>query len=260
MARPDRIWPRSVYTVRPGGCSAQPPHPRFWPSSVTRSINIPNQITLLRLGLAVVFCISLALFSADRFPENRWQLAVSFWIFLIAVLTDVLDGYLARAWRQVTTFGRIVDPFVDKVLICTAFLYFASGSFAPLTGVRAWMAVLILARELLVSALRAQAESAGRDFSATLAGKMKMFVQSFTACAVLGTLAFPVFAWLQPLAYVCVWISVLVTVLSMIGYVRKSRDFLFSAEALGGSGPPRSVHSDSPPASSAEKPSTGTAS
>ncbi|MCP5109642.1 MAG: CDP-diacylglycerol--glycerol-3-phosphate 3-phosphatidyltransferase, partial [bacterium] len=78
-------------------------------------INIPNQITLSRLVLAVVFFAVLSFFNPEKLDEQRWVLVVSFWVFVTAAVTDFFDGLLARMMKQVTSFGRIVDPVVDKV-------------------------------------------------------------------------------------------------------------------------------------------------
>jgi CDP-diacylglycerol--glycerol-3-phosphate 3-phosphatidyltransferase len=205
-------------------------------------VNLPNQITLARLGLAVVFFALLSTYSAARFESNRWLLTLCFWIFLIAALGDILDGLLARALRQVTSLGRILDPVVDKIMVCGAFVFFASGAFVDpvsqtnITGVAPWMVVVILLRELLVSALRSFSEAGGQAFPATWVGKLKMFVQSATVCVILGQLAWlgPGWSWLR---IVCVWLTVVVSAASVVAYVRRAAPLLFSAEALGGAAP-----------------------
>ena len=216
--------------------------------AVKMRINIPNQITLGRLVLAVVFFALLSWFRADKLSDSdgaggqRLILQVCFWVFLVAALADYLDGFLARMLKQVTSFGRIVDPVVDKVMICGAFAYFGGPIFwdgtehANISGVRPWMVVLILVRELLVSAIRSHSESQGRDFAATWVGKVKMVVQSTTVCVILGVLGFnlPNF---DPLRIACVWLTVIITALSIVSYVRRAHAFLLSSEALGGSQP-----------------------
>lgn len=211
-------------------------------------INVPNQITLGRLVLAVVFFAVLLLFSADELSNaegaggQRLILQVCFWVFLIAALADYLDGFLARLLKQVTSFGRIVDPVVDKVMICGAFAYFGSPIFwdgaanRNISGVEPWMVVLILVRELLVSAIRSHSESQGRDFAANWVGKVKMVIQSTTVCVILGVLGFDL-PNLDPLRSACVWLTIIFTALSIISYVRRAQEFLFSSEALGGSQP-----------------------
>ncbi|HRX87596.1 MAG TPA: CDP-alcohol phosphatidyltransferase family protein, partial [Phycisphaerae bacterium] len=110
-------------------------------------INLPNQITLARLVLAVVFFVLLARF--DIRQPNMLLLDVCTVLFIVAALTDWLDGYLARKHNQVTAMGRVLDPFVDKVLVCGTFVFLAGASFRNIdgyqvTGLQPWMAVLIL--------------------------------------------------------------------------------------------------------------------
>jgi len=201
-------------------------------------INLPNQITLARLGLAIVFVALLSCFDAGQLDHQRWLLNVCFWVFLVAALTDVLDGLLARMMRSVTSFGRIADPVVDKVMVCGAFVLFASHHFwdgtQNITGVQPWMVVVILARELLVSAVRSHAEAQGQAFGASWAGKLKMFIQSVTVCIVLAQLAWAIEA-AAPVRIVFVWLTVIVTALSAFTYVHSAHAFLLSSTALGGS-------------------------
>lgn len=200
-------------------------------------ITIPNQITIGRLVLAIVFFALLTQYTVRREPAGHWLLATCFWIFLAAAISDVVDGWLARSWGQVTPFGRIVDPVVDKVLVCGAFIFFAGASFfdpvqqVNVTGVAPWMAVLILLRELLVSAVRSFLEAQGSEFAANWVGKVKMFVQSATACVVLGVLAwYPVtLAWLRE---ACVWATVVVTAISILAYAHRARAVLLSERAM----------------------------
>lgn len=206
-------------------------------------INIPNQITLGRLLLTIVFFALLTRYNAAR-PETAWVLPWAFWLYLVAALTDLLDGYLARSWGQVTAFGRVVDPVVDKIMVCGAFIFFASAHFVSADGknvsqVEAWMAVLILFRELLVSAIRSFSESQGGDFAANWVGKIKSFVQFTTVCVILGVLAWygKTPAWLT-IAWICIWATVLVTAASIIAYMQRARAFVLSAEALGGPSKP----------------------
>ncbi len=205
-------------------------------------VNIPNQITLGRLLLALVFFGLLSFYSPGN-EGRHWLLPVCFWIFLVAVISDIIDGWLARTWKQVTSFGRICDPVVDKVIVCGAFVFFASGVFYDaethknVSGVQPWMVVLILVRELLVSAIRSFSEAHGESFAANWVGKAKMFVQSTCVCIILGVLAWyeDALAWLRIL---CVWLTVIVTGLSIIAYVSRAHAFVLSATALGSTAEP----------------------
>lgn len=211
-------------------------------------INLPNQITLGRLGLAIVFFILLSWFNPQKLDEQRWLLQVCFWIFLVAALADVLDGLVARMMDSVTSFGRILDPAVDKILVCGAFLLFASRHFwdpsrgESLTAVQPWMVIVIIARELLVSGVRSHAESSGQEFGASWVGKLKMFLQSATVCAILAHLAWKLDS-LEPVRTACIWVTVIVTALSAVAYVHRARAFLLTQTALAGTAhesPPRS--------------------
>lgn len=202
-------------------------------------INLPNQLTLARLVLAIVFFALLSCFDARQLEQQRWLLQVCFWLFLAAAVTDFLDGLLARMMGSVTSFGRVLDPVVDKVMVCGAFVLFAGHNFwgAPgnITGVAPWMAVVILSRELLVSAVRSDSEARGEEFGAIWIGKLKMFIQVVTVCVVLGQLAWNL-GWLEPLRIVCVWVAVIVTAASALSYVHRARAFLLTKSALAGGG------------------------
>ncbi len=201
---------------------------------------IPNALTILRLILAGVFfaLLELGLRGVDPWnePDDRrtWVLLVALGLFVIAAITDALDGFLARKWNAVSKFGRVMDPFADKILVLGAFVSLAGPLFwqvgvngAPglqVSGVAPWMAILILARELLVTSVRGFFESQGVDFSADIAGKLKMIVQSLVIPLVLLLLALADMAPGSPARWVIdisVWATVVVTVVSCAPYVLK---------------------------------------
>ncbi len=138
---------------------------RLAPAIDARSLNLPNAITLSRFVLALVL---FALISFDGY----WQTAAI--VFVIAAMTDFLDGYLARKYGQVTVLGRILDPFVDKIIICGSFIFLMAW---PKSGVTAWVTFAIIAREMFITQLRAFMEQRGTDFSAKWSGKIKMGFQ-----------------------------------------------------------------------------------
>ncbi len=130
---------------------------------------LPNALTVLRLVLAAGFFAAL---NAYRYPDQGVPWAnIAIVLFILAAVTDALDGALARRWEVISTFGRIMDPFCDKVLILGAFIYLAGprfvdpdwvaeGSFFTMTtGVYPWMVVVLLARELLVTGIRGVVEA-----------------------------------------------------------------------------------------------------
>lgn len=129
-------------------------------------MNLPNLITLTRIGLIPFF-----VFAFQDPTEFRSLLAAG--IFLAASLTDLLDGYLARKWGQITKLGKFLDPVADKFLILSALII-----LVDLQRVEAWIAILIIAREIAVTGLRAVAASSGIVIDAQEAGKYKMVAQS----------------------------------------------------------------------------------
>lgn len=152
---------------------------------------LPNALTVARVAVTIAF---VAVLSVYRFPDvNLWALPVGLLLFIVGAATDALDGYLARRWRVVSVFGRIVDPLADKVLIVGAFILLAGPGFsttdayAPVaaSGVAPWMVVVILARELLVTTMRGVLEGRGIDFSAAWSGKFKMIAQSMAIPAIM---------------------------------------------------------------------------
>lgn len=202
---------------------------------------VPNAITVGRLFLAVLFFVLLNLHAGPRyFAAEMW---VSFTVWLVAVFSDAVDGYLARAWHVESAFGRVVDPFVDKIMVAGAFVFFCSPAFlSPLvhgrfhaadiqqvTGVAPWMAVVIIAREFLVTGIRGLAESRGIDFRAAWSGKIKMIVQSTTVAIITGELALQAqhgyTRWLfllTPLRELAIYLTVIITIFSALGYIMKA--------------------------------------
>ncbi len=192
-------------------------------------VNLPNGITLVRLMLAIVFFCVVAQYT-QRDPTAS-LLYVALATFIVAAATDFLDGYYARKRDEVTAFGRVLDPFVDKVLVCGAFIFLAGPGFCTeagvnVTGLKPWMVVLILGRELLVTGLRGFFESRGTAFGAEFVGKAKMWIQSITVGVLLLATAL---SGEQPgrnvllLNAVFVWLTIVVTSASLVTYLAKSR-------------------------------------
>jgi CDP-diacylglycerol--glycerol-3-phosphate 3-phosphatidyltransferase len=135
-----------------------------------------NLLTISRFLMAIVFFVLLGLF--DPKSERAWMLLdAATALFILAGVTDVIDGHLARTMGSVSQFGRVADPFVDKIIVCGAMIYFVAPPLAPVSGWHTWMVVAIIARELLVTGMRSTSESQGVAFTATWAGKLKMFLQ-----------------------------------------------------------------------------------
>jgi len=190
---------------------------------------VPNALTLARVALAAGVIVALALYDHPAGPTRALPTAGG--LFILAALTDALDGHLARRWGVVSRFGRVMDPFADKALILGSFVMLAGPNFAgadgrPVTGVEPWMVVLLLARELLVTSIRGVMEGAGVEFGANRSGKAKMILQSVAAPAILALIWLgPRDALLDPAPRVrgviltVVWLTVVVTVMSGAPYV-----------------------------------------
>jgi CDP-diacylglycerol--glycerol-3-phosphate 3-phosphatidyltransferase len=134
----------------------------------------PNALTIARLVLTAAFVALLAWAGRDAALPALW-LWVATGTFVVAGATDALDGYLARRWNAISVFGRVADPLADKLLILGAFVMLAA--IGPRSPIEAWMTVIILTRELLVTTLRGVYEGKGVDFSAGPTGKLKMILQ-----------------------------------------------------------------------------------
>ena len=174
----------------------------------TKTWNLPNQITLSRLVLAI------GLFVVLHFHMYTWALVV----FLVAASTDWIDGYIARKTGQVTRLGRILDPFADKIVICGTFIFLSA---VPGTQILPWMVVVVVGRELLVTALRGFLEQHEQDFSASMSGKLKMVLQCAAAVASIVVACFLPLppTWLSATATLLAWIAVLSTVYSGVIYI-----------------------------------------
>src|SRR6201981_1117108 len=140
-------------------------------------MNWANRITLSRLALTVLFVVAL---------NSSWQYArtTALIIFLVAGLTDFIDGEIARRYAWVTNFGKLMDPLVDKIMMAAAFI-----SLVPLKAVPAWAAPTVVARDFLITGLRLMASAKGRVLPAERIGKQKTSWQVITVIFFLGLLA-----------------------------------------------------------------------
>ena len=175
----------------------------------------PNLITLSRLVLASL------VFALIYFTEY-WILSTV--VFLIAAATDALDGYIARKYGMVTTLGRILDPFADKFIIGGVFIFLLAKESS---GVNAWMVVIVIARELFVTTLRAFLEREGIDFSATFSGKLKMILQCVAVPASLLSMSSHFdFEGFRMLRDVLLWLAVAITAWSGLIYLFRAKTLL----------------------------------
>ena len=176
-------------------------------------MNLPNKLTLLRVILVPVF---LAFMSVNTLWANIAGLAV----FVIASLTDMLDGQIARRDNLVTTFGKFADPLADKMLTTAAFLVFLQKGI-----ITAWPVFIILAREFAVSGIRLVAAAEGEVIAASFWGKLKTVTQmiSIIAGILLMCLVMIPENVSNTITALLVWLSVIFTILSGIEYIYKNR-------------------------------------
>ncbi len=183
-----------------------------------RALNLPNLITLIRLLLAFV------LFTMIEY-SSYWVAAAC--LFVFAAATDALDGWIARRYQMITTLGRILDPFVDKIIVCGAFIFLLAR---PESGVNAWMVVILIGREMFVSTLRGFLEQHGKDFAANWAGKIKMILQSVAVTASLLSMDAQLsqLLWFNPTRDILLWGAVIATAYSGLIYIFRATSLLIS--------------------------------
>jgi CDP-diacylglycerol--glycerol-3-phosphate 3-phosphatidyltransferase len=196
--------------------------PGSMPSS--KMLNVPNQLTISRLVLSIV-CFVFLVFDCYL---------IALVLFVLAAGTDWVDGFWARRYGQITQLGRILDPFADKIIICGTFIFLAAvppsivGESA--SEISAWMAVVVVGREILVTALRSFFEEQGVDFSAQWAGKWKMLFQCLAVGVSLWRLWYYGYGpggWTEEPSFLStwslrllVWIAIVMTIYSGWGYVQ----------------------------------------
>ena len=163
-------------------------------------MNLPNVLTVVRIMLVPALVVALL----GNTPDGDILAAV---VFALASLTDFVDGYLARAREEITTFGKLMDPLADKLLIVAALI-----SLVSLHRLAAWVAMVIITRELAVTVLRLGATQAGVVMGASMLGKVKTCLQIATVLAVIAVHGQP--AWVSALLY----LTVVVTVVSGLDY------------------------------------------
>jgi CDP-diacylglycerol---glycerol-3-phosphate 3-phosphatidyltransferase len=178
-------------------------------------MNLPNALTLLRIFFVPILVAALvqkdfSLFFG-RVPVDNNVFALA--IFLTAALTDLLDGYLARRWGQVTTVGTLLDPIADKLLISAALI-----SLVQVHALPGWMAILIIGREFAISGLRSIAAAEGYVIRANEFGKMKLVSQVVSISFIMIAGPYPEY---REAAMLSMWIVVVITMLSAVSYFRK---------------------------------------
>lgn len=181
-------------------------------------MNLPNKLTILRLFLAVVFVIFYML----NIPYSGMSIfrIYALAVFIIASITDALDGYIARKYNLITSFGKLLDPLADKVLVVCALLCLLVTREVPLAGV-----LIVVIREFSISSVRLVATEKGIVIAASKLGKIKTISQMISTILILAKF-YEINKPCYYLTYSIYYISIIFTVLSLIDYVYKNRAVL----------------------------------
>ena len=187
-------------------------------------MNLPNKLTVFRMILIPVFMLVLALpldwgtlqVAGAVLPVTHLVAAI---IFIVASLTDLADGKIARKYKVVTNFGKFADPLADKLLVMTALIFFVQFGWVP-----AWMVAIIVIRELAITGLRTLiVENNGKVLAAAMPGKIKTASQMVAiSFFLLHDIVFAMFN--IPFAMIMIWIALLATIYSGIDYFYKNRE------------------------------------
>lgn len=171
-------------------------------------MNLPNKITMLRVIMIPFF---VAFMLVPGIPYGKY---IAVGIFILASLTDTLDGYLARKYNLVSNFGKFMDPLADKLLVSSALICFAALHTMP-----AWIVIIIISREFIISGFRLVASDAGVVIAASWWGKVKTVVQMVMAVVLILDFDIPVFNILEQ---VLIYAALILTVISLIDYLVKN--------------------------------------
>ncbi len=173
-------------------------------------MNLPNKLTMFRVILIPFFIVFLLV---PITPVDKW---IALGIFIVASLTDLLDGYIARKYNLVTNFGKFMDPLADKLLVCSALI-----CLIELDRIPSWMVIIIIAREFVISGFRLIASDNGVVIAASYWGKFKTTFQMIAVCLMIADIEA-----LAMVTLIVTWIAVILTVVSLVDYLIKNKDVM----------------------------------
>jgi len=177
-------------------------------SSKNDMINLPNAITLLRIGVIPFLFFLLAS------PGQMWSLIIAI-IFILAAFTDILDGYLARKYGMVTLMGKFMDPVADKIIVNTAMIL-----MIPIGRIPAWIVAIIIMRDFIVDGMRSVASSGGKVIAASALGKQKTFCQIIAVSALM--IHYPIWGLnTEKVGLVILYLALFLTIYSGVDYFLK---------------------------------------
>lgn len=173
-------------------------------------MNLPNKLTMFRVILIPFFVLFMLV---DITGADKW---IALTIFIVASLTDLLDGKIARKYNLVTNFGKFMDPLADKLLVCSALICLVEMAKLP-----AWMVIVIIAREFIISGFRLIASDNGVVIAASYWGKFKTTFQMIMICLLIADIEA-----INIITNVIVWVALILTVVSLIDYLVKNKDIM----------------------------------
>jgi CDP-diacylglycerol--glycerol-3-phosphate 3-phosphatidyltransferase len=176
-------------------------------------MNIANQLTILRV-------LMIPFFMYFQLQGTAVGMNIALVLFVLAAFTDFLDGYLARKYHLITNFGKFMDPLADKLLVTAALL-----GFLEIGELSAWVVMIILSREFIVSIFRAVAASAGIVIAADIWGKIKTNVQMFAIIVMLMN-NYPFEQFGIPMDQILIYAATILTVISGVNYIVKNKEVL----------------------------------
>jgi CDP-diacylglycerol--glycerol-3-phosphate 3-phosphatidyltransferase len=180
-------------------------------------MNLPNKLTVARVIMIPFFVFFLLSRPAQESTVELFKW-IALAIFIIASLTDMLDGKIARKYNLITDFGKFMDPLADKLLVCSAMI-----ALIELDRIPAWIVIIIIAREFVISGFRLIAADNGRVIAASYWGKFKTTFQMIMVILMIANLGIPA---VQILTQVIMWIALALTVISLVDYLIKNKDVM----------------------------------
>jgi CDP-diacylglycerol--glycerol-3-phosphate 3-phosphatidyltransferase len=181
--------------------------------NLEKKMNLPNRLTILRTILIIPFVIILLTGCFGSF--SNW---IALFIFILASITDLLDGKIARKYNLITNFGKFMDPLADKLLVCSALICLLSLERIP-----AWAVLIIMAREFIISGFRLVAADNGVVIAASMWGKSKTVSQMITIGILIADIDFILF---EVLGIIGIYVSVILTIISLIDYIVKNKEVM----------------------------------
>jgi CDP-diacylglycerol--glycerol-3-phosphate 3-phosphatidyltransferase len=182
-------------------------------------MNLPNKLTLFRVILIIPFVV-LLLGGHEIEAISAYSDYIALVIFIVASLTDLLDGKIARKYNLVTNFGKFMDPLADKLLVCSALI-----CLIELGRIPAWIVIIIISREFIISGFRLIAADNRVVIAASYWGKFKTTFQMIMVCLMIANISA-----LSVLTQIIMWIAVILTVVSLVDYLIKNKGVIFDGD------------------------------